>query len=391
MNRVAEFGRFSRMYTLLAGLVAATVVLSLVVMFTDPKPAEAYEETWYGTFEQSHKATQTFENGHVFTVNDYVRWTAPNDMNNASVDVKIYQHWAYPPYTVRGPGSCYLSEKRLQGTYTTIGSASFYYHNNYWEVSPTLAAKPVLETRKYAGSPECAGTETAMNAYAYPAAASNFLVRTAVGAGTTCPEQMSDGIAPLPSDVRGCMYGTEYINVNSEAENLSEDSARWSLARDQCSGYTKSWNIGKSDRLFLFNNCQTRSLSARTSWLDDVTGKPKVCSYTYSKVPDVSDWSKSKVRRVLNMTKKAAMKLNKACSAYKAVRAVEWSINDWFMYNAANNGACGVWVVDDARWRPPKIKSATRASDGQGIAWISPGRTEMVKTATGSVRVTCPG
>lgn len=82
-------------------------------------------------------------------------------------------------------------------------------------------------------------------------------------------------------------------------------TARWSLARDVCSGYSKSWNIGKDDRLVLFNNCQTRSLSSRTSFLDDVTGEPKVCSYTYSKVPDVSDWSKSKVRRILNMTKTA--------------------------------------------------------------------------------------
>lgn len=352
MDRVAGFGRFSRMYTLLAGLFAATVILGVLVLFTDPKPAEAIGETWYGTFELAHKESTTSGFG-VYTVNDYARWTAPNDMNNASVYVKIYQHWKYP-YQETAPGQCYLSEFWLEGTYTTTGHANFYYNSNYnqWDISPWLEEKPVLWNYKSVGSPECAGTETV----AGPRSPlfGNLRIRNAVGTGTACSEQVGHGNAPLPSGVSGCA-------------DIEGSTARWSLARNQCSGYTKSWDIGKSDRLFLFNNCQTKSLSARTSWLDDITGKPKVCSYAFVK------------------------RLSQACKAYKAVRAVEWSKNDWFLYNAANNGACGVWVVDDASWRPPKIKSATRASDGQGIAWISPGRSEMVKTATGSVRVTCPG
>ena len=61
------------------------------------------------------------------------------------------------------------------------------------------------------------------------------------------------------------------------------------------------------------------------------------------------------------------------------------------MYNAARWDACAVWVVDDAPWRPPKIRAAVRDSDGLNIAWIRPGQTEFVRTATGWQTVKCPG
>ncbi len=230
---------------------------------------------------------------------------------------------------------------------------------------------------------DCAETVTLIESYSPSGAIQSYQ--------NTKPSYRS-GTSVTPALTGGCSsYGDGYRECADRGsfEARAPVEAKWSVTRNECSGYSKAWDIGNADKLVLFNPCQTKSLSARTSWLEDITGQPKVCDPTFTDVPNVSSWSESRVKRILNMTKKAATSLNQTCNAYKAMRAVEWSVNDWFMFNASNNGACGVWVVDGASWRPAKIKSATRNSDGQGIPWISPGKTEYVRTATGSMPVTC--
>ncbi len=173
---------------------------------------------------------------------------------------------------------------------------------------------------------------------------------------------------------RGC-YSGSYTECNSGI-TAGEYTAKWSLTRNVCSGYSGTWNIGASDKLVLFNPCQAKSLSSRLSVFDDIVGMPKVCNYSFSLAGD-------------NVATKLARKLNKLCDGYKAILRLEWLQVRWFAYNASINHACAVWVMDDASWRPPKIRSAVRVSDGVHVAYINPGETETIKTANGPFQVTC--
>jgi hypothetical protein len=141
--------------------------------------------------------------------------------------------------------------------------------------------------------------------------------------------------------------------------------AQWSLAARECTGYSRAVNLGHQDTLFVFNPCQTKSLSSRVNFLQEATGLPKICDYAYVK------------------------RLNQACNGYKAVTQIQWSQTDWFMSAATRTDACGVWVMDRASWRPPKIRPA-EGPDGIEIVWINVGAQQVIKTHEGSVRVSCP-
>ena len=372
------FGRFSRASALLVGMVLATAALSLVVVFSNPKPAEAIGETWYGTVEFGGTGEPRSVGGGTHTSNSYYRFEAPTDSSQATLFNKLDETWTFP---APAPGECKLVEHKVYGSGTTTGS--FYVHETdgsssgypagYYRIEARGSSHsdqliPITETKTYAGTDyssgePCAKTYSTIRSwsfngdiYSYQNPQLNFRsgssVTPVIGGGGYC----------LGRDV-------EYTECGDMRPYLAwqDVQARWNVSRNVCSGYSRKWDIGKQDTLFLFNNCQTKSLSSRTSFLDNATGRPQVC-----------DWSF--VKRV-----------GRACTVYKAILQTEWAQNDWFMYLAANTGDCGVWVVDDASWRPPKIKPATDNSDGQPISAISPGRTDLVRTATGSVAVTCPG
>lgn len=77
-----------------------------------------------------------------------------------------------------------------------------------------------------------------------------------------------------------------------------------------------------------------------------------MCDYAFALVGD-------------NVAAKIADRVDKLCTAYQAVLRIQWSQVRWFAFNAANNNACAVWVVDGASWRPPKI----RPPSGFPTAW----------------------
>ena len=80
-------------------------------------------------------------------------------------------------------------------------------------------------------------------------------------------------------------------------------TVRWSLTKDECSGYSNFWNIGDDDRLVLFNSCQAKSLNSRMSVFDDISGTPEVCDYSFSLPGADADT-------------KLASRLNKLCDGY---------------------------------------------------------------------------
>ncbi len=99
MDGIKGFGRFSRVYALLVGLAAATVALSLVMLFSDPKPAEALGEAWYGTVEfQGTGEPVTFPSSDItYTNRDYSRFVAPVSSDQATVFTKVDTTSVYSP------------------------------------------------------------------------------------------------------------------------------------------------------------------------------------------------------------------------------------------------------------------------------------------------------
>jgi hypothetical protein len=114
------------------------------------------------------------------------------------------------------------------------------------------------------------------------------------------------------------------------------------------------------------------------SVFDDLSGQVKLCDYSFSLAG-------------MNLAPKRAKMLNHLCEGYEAILRSQWGQVRWFMYLASlHKGAeCGLWVVDDASWRPPKIRAATNADTGLALTHILVGSTTNVKTATEPVPVTC--
>lgn len=160
--------------------------------------------------------------------------------------------------------------------------------------------------------------------------------------------------------------GAECVEGDNAGNWAAPRNAQWSLTVNECSGFSKSYRLGNGDTAYVFNPCQTKAVSSRISVFDRAESSV-LCRHAY-------------VKKVL-----------KACSALKKVSQVEWALNNWFMFNASNQGDCGVWVVDTAKHRPARIKPASRAADGQGVSSIAPGGHIRVATkGAGSVNISCP-
>lgn len=117
-------------------------------------------------------------------------------------------------------------------------------------------------------------------------------------------------------------------------------------------------NLGSDDFLFVFTPTETRSIYQNMAWLQKNNGSPYICDFF-------------RVSRVSQL-----------CSIYKKINSLEWTRVKWFMYNATLRDACGLYVLDFAPWRGPKVRAATSMWDGQAIPWITLGRTAAIKTST---------
>jgi len=376
MKDMAVFGRFSRAYYRLAGMVLATLALGLVMAFADARPAQAAGESWYGTVDWTVNGTQTY-NGIVSTENSRVYFEAPVSASQATVKVDLNVTRTYPKPT----SGCYLASQteRHLGSDTDAAITVF---ESTWDGIPYLEVRshdyytglPISVTTKkvYAGTnpdgTSCARTETTTSQGRYHPSAYVLATKNVGTTSRVCAGSSSN--MPCSNDINTRL-------TSAFVAGGPPPTVRWSLAKDVCSGYSNSWDIGNSDTLVLFNRCQSQSLNSRLSVFDDISGTPKACEYAFSLAGDNAG------TRLLN-------RLNKLCDGYKAVLRTQWVGVRWFAYNAALNEGCAVWVVDGASWRPPKIKPATNHSDGQNVAWISAGSTRYLRTATGYQAVTCP-
>ncbi len=162
-----------------------------------------------------------------------------------------------------------------------------------------------------------------------------------------------------------CAVVSECTDYSSFSHLPAKIESTWSLAARECTGYSRAVRLDSRDTLFVFSPCQTKSLSSRVNFLQEISGVPKICDYAYVK------------------------RLSQACDGYKAVTRIQWSQVDWFMDSAKRNQACGVWVVDRASWRPPKIEPA-EGPDSIEVVWINVGEQQVITTPHGSVKVSCP-
>ena len=140
--------------------------------------------------------------------------------------------------------------------------------------------------------------------------------------------------------------------------------ATWNITKKDCTGYSRAFRLGKDETAFVFSPCQTQSVSARTSFLHEFAGVPKICKLLY-------------------IGKVAA-----PCKIYKTVTAVEWLQNDFFLSNAAGHDKCGIWVVDKSGPLPTKIRPA-HGTNGLSVPWVTPGKPVPIKGPNGTVTVSC--
>lgn len=124
---------------------------------------------------------------------------------------------------------------------------------------------------------------------------------------------------------------------------------------------------GGGDYIQVFTISETQALNRNISIFNSIKGTPTVCDYVY------------------------VSRLSRVCSLYKTVLTVEWLQARWFVNRAAASSACAVWVADDAWWRPSKIRPAKDYYNGLAVAWVSVGRPQIIRTADGWRRLSCPG
>jgi len=363
---IAVMGRLSRVQMLALAVLAVSVGLLLA----NAKPAQAEGETWYGTVEMRGTGQPYHSEGATTVNRSVVRYEAPTDTNYASFYTKNDVTITYQDPFPDGPG-CYLAQVKEYGTVSGTGEIVVgpqdANNNEYWV---SLRTKSITNHQAWASYDyeECDSNRDYTVSEVAPWNSTGTITSTQNSQRYFRVGEITD------NDPNGCGAGlAECADLSSRGSGVT---AKWSLSANPCSGHSGTWNIGGSDKLVLFNPCQAKSLSSRLSVFDDITGQPEVCKYAFSLAAD-------------NVGTKLASKLNKLCDAYKAVLRVQWLQVRWFAFNAAQWDGCAVWVVDDASWRPPKIRSAIRDSDGLGVAWIPRGTTETIRTANGPFPVTC--
>lgn len=352
-----------------AVVVGLTTILIAVVVVTTAVPAtsavaggasrDAGEE-WYGSVSwQGIGTVQTC--GGTYVNRDLHTMNAPKSSDMGTLTSSVDTTLTCPDPDPNTDG-CWAETQTWQGgavvpAYFTVSTQGSFYE---LDVSAS-AAVTVTKEVKYGGmigGEACSLGDTIETVVYYPFGFINSSQRAETNfRGGSQVSKSREGIGNCPA--------TECTDILA-FEHLPAVQSQWNIHRKGCTGYSKSHRLGKQDTLFVFTACQTKSLSSRVNFLQEISGEPAVCQYVF------------------------VSKLSKACKAYAAVRRVQWAQVDWFFSNAANNDACGVWVVDRARWRPPVIKPATRPSDSLAIAWISRGESQRVESAEGSVQVSCP-
>ena len=76
--------------------------------------------------------------------------------------------------------------------------------------------------------------------------------------------------------------------------------ATWNITKKDCTGYSRAYRLGKDETAFVFSPCQTKSVSARTSFLHEFAGVPKICKLLYigkvvGSLQDVQDGDRGRV------------------------------------------------------------------------------------------------
>lgn len=344
--------------------VLASLVVSITAadVATQPRSAKAAGETWHGTLEWHGRGLVPIAGGIKYTNNDSFKLSAGRTSETAVVTAKIDTKIVYPPPEL---GGCYVRLETVRSPrVNVVGSFSVSDQGPAYSISASADNVSFTHDVMHGGGTLDDGTVCSdMDSSEYTSFGPLLEVRSFQNAH---PKYRA-GTISVGSDGLGssCTGKPECASMQS-FRYWPKLKAQWSIARNECTGFSKSYNLGGQDTVFVFPPCQTKNLSTRISLFDQISGTPKVCHYAYVK------------------------RLSQACKAHEAVTRTQWAQNDWFMYTAANAGDCGVWVIDRASWRPPKIKPATRAADGQAVSSIGVGGSVRVRTSTGSVTVTCP-
>ena len=338
-----------------------------------PAPASAGGEHWYGYVSMEGMGSHKLPDGGQFTNHDKYVLNAPvptddgKDPKPGKLNITIDTVESHPDPDPLNDG-CWTLQQVWTGGGVVDAALSVQSNvggqqgDNYIVQVDALAPVQVNIDTHYGGTiggePCSAGDTTS---YA------NLSAWVIIHSGKNVDGRFRNG-----PNVTGLRVNDETCQVVSECTDFSAHNhlptkirSEWSLSARECTGYSRSVNLGNKDTLFVFSPCQTKSLSSRVNFLQEISGVPKICDYAYVK------------------------RLSQACDGYKAVTRIQWGQVDWFMSAATRENACGVWVVDRADWRPPKIEPAERP-DGIEVVWISVGEHQVVKTPQGSVQVSCP-
>jgi len=321
-------------------------------------PAAAGGERWYGYVATYGQGTHTLSDGGKYTSGDSFILNAPESADQGTMNVTVNVVITHEDPDPLHDG-CYVKRQTWKGS--GVVPASFQV-SDYRIWAEALSPVAVATMTKYGGV--LGGVPCSTGDYG---GSRNYSPWISIHSAKNPPNfrQGSHTVPARPSGVGGpCLPVSECTDYPA-FESLPRMTSEWSIAARECTGYSKTHRLGNKDTLFVFNPQQTKCLSSRVNFLQEISGRPKVCDYAYVK------------------------RLSQACAGYKTVTRIQWSQADWFMAAATRTDACGVWVVDRADWRPPKIKPA-RGDDKLDLAWIPMGASRMVKTATGSMRVSCP-
>jgi hypothetical protein len=355
------------MVVLLAFVIPILPAMSAVA----PEPAAAAGEEWYGTVEWSAVGSRTLLNNSVYSSDETYTLTLPESGTIGTIDGMIRSSIVHPD-PVPDAENCWLRRESWTGAVIDLPTGDLSVvslGNQYYQldVLPAASTSGVYETKWGGGVVDeqpCSRFDGRDLFEITP------WVRVYSNSNTMPAYRSGKNATPDRTYIGGCLsYGykkgcTEGYNAGNWVPSFR---SQWSIAAKECTGYSRSYRLGDGDTLLVFNPCQTQSLSSRINYLDEITGAPKICDYAFAK------------------------RASRVCLGYKAVNRTNWLRNDWFFFNAAKNRECGVWVLDGASWRDPKIKPASRASDGLAVTGINPGGSVRVRTAGGgSLTVSCP-
>jgi hypothetical protein len=330
---------------------------------SDISPTARAGEIWTGSVAWAGSGSLTLPDGTRFTDSSsftaYRHPTGPTTRISGVWDVKL----VYPPPAL---GGCYVRKEKVDGRGNVPATIEVTDDSpgHYTISAQALTNIDITITYTYGGGVLADGTvcsdmdnatSSSLGPFAYVNSYKN--PRPAFRSG--------DHKTPSNHGSSTCVVATE-CTLSQSYKAYALVTTHWTLTAKTCSGYSHAYRLGGDDVAFVFNPCQTKALSGRISFLDEVQGTPKVCKFTF--------------------VNKSARQL---CGGYKAVSRTQWAQVDWFMDTAARSDACGVWVVDHGRFRSPKIKPAHRAADGLAVSSLSVGKSISIRGKNGPVTIRC--